>query len=353
MNLKQEYQEIVDLFNTLLAEPSPSGREHQLAAKIKTLLASWGYRPEIDNAGNLLVEVNGTATDNRVICYASHMDEIGFTISDILPDGRLKAFRRGGLFPWKMGEAPVEILTESDKTITGIISMGAGHKLPSNHGVTWENVTIFTGLTAKTLKEKGISKGAAGVLARSACGPTLFGPEDDPFISAWTFDDKMGCVVLLRLLKALSETGATPIHNTLFAFTTREEVGGLGARHLAQTRQPDLFIAVDGAPMPPSAGLNLDQPVLWMSDRLGPYDIELARDISQVGQSVGVEIQRAAYDVSASDASLITQAGGTGRIACFGHPRENSHGYEIARLSVFEAVFQVVREFALTRQLAE
>src|SRR5262249_14894529 len=37
--------------------------------------------------------------------------------------------------------------------------------------------------------------------------------------------------------------------------------------------------------------------------------------------------------------------GGTSRVACFGHVRESSHGYEVARLSGFENVYRTLMQF--------
>ena len=60
---------------------------------------------------------------------------------------------------------------------------------------------------------------------------------------------------------------------------------------------------------------------------------------------VGTELQPAVYTSTASDASLLHYAGLAPRIACFGHVRENSHGYEVARLAVFDRVVDVLVEF--------
>ena len=60
---------------------------------------------------------------------------------------------------------------------------------------------------------------------------------------------------------------------------------------------------------------------------------------------VGTELQPAVYTSTASDASLLHYAGLAPRIACFGHVRENSHGYEVARLAVFDRVLEVLIAF--------
>ncbi len=76
-------------------------------------------------------------------------------------------------------------------------------------------------------------------------------------IGAWTFDDRMGVVALLRVLETVKQKKLKPIHPTLICFTVNEEVGCYGAKVLAQREQPDLFIAVDGCPVQDSDTLKL------------------------------------------------------------------------------------------------
>jgi hypothetical protein len=45
---------------------------------------------------------------------------------------------------------------------------------------------------------------------------------------------------------------------------------------------------------------------------------------------------------------MVMAAGGTQRAAVFGHVRENSHGYEVARLSVFDNLLKVLVQFVRT-----
>ena len=67
-----------------------------------------------------------------------------------------------------------------------------------------------------------------------------------------------------------------PLAPTLFAFTVREEIGGLGAKSLCFAEKPEVFVAVDGSPMPPETNLSLDgRPCAWAKDRLAHYDYDL------------------------------------------------------------------------------
>ncbi|MBE2236652.1 MAG: M20/M25/M40 family metallo-hydrolase [Caldilineaceae bacterium] len=334
----------LSLFSELLVYPSPSGMEHKMAAHLRRRLEGWGYTPQEDGAGNVWVRLPGRDQGARLVCYAAHTDEIGLAVHAIEPDGRLRVSRSGGLLPWKLGETPVEILGDH-ATITGVLSMGAGHGA-REQTLEWSDVCVITGLTPDQLAEAGVRPGSLGAPLRSHCGPVLFGDPADPLVGAWTFDDRMGVVALLRLLETLAAQHIQPARPTLIAFTVQEEVGGMGAKVLARREQPEVFIAVDGCPLTPGSPLVLDgRPGIWTLDRVAPYDARLIADLRAAALAAGTELQPVAYDVSASDASMVFDAGGAARIACFGQVRENSHGYEVARLAVFDNMLRTLLHF--------
>jgi putative aminopeptidase FrvX len=339
--------EALSLFVELLV-PSPSGREEQLAQIVAEKVATWGYVHESDGAGNIWVRLEGQVSDAPLCCLAAHMDEIGVVVKHIEPDGRLRVGRSGGLFPWKLGEGPLTILGDYED-ITGILSMGSTHEKVPEQAISWNDVWVSTGLSADQLKAAGIRPGSTGVPIRERRGPVLFGDIADPLVAAWTFDDRMGVVALLRLLKKLHDEELRPAHPILIAFTVHEEGGGQGAKLLTQRERPEVFIAVDGCPIPPGGTLELDgRPGIWSKDRLAHYDQDLVETLSQAARRAGTELQPVVYESAASDASLVYYAGGAPRVACFGHVRANSHGFEICRLSVFDHLLATLVEFVVS-----
>lgn len=338
----------LELFKQLLAIPSPSGREEGMAQIIRDKLDAIGFAHETDGAGNVLVRIEGQQPDGPLVCYAAHMDEIGMVVTSITAEGDLLVDRSGGLFPWKLGEGPVEILGDNGSA-TGILSMGSTHRPDAaTQSVTWKDVRIITGLSPDQLVEVGVRPGSTAVPTREMCGPVIFGDPADPLVGAWTFDDRMGVVALLRLLQTLKANDATPLYPTLIAFTVHEEGGGHGAKILAATEVPDIFVAIDGSPIPPGVPLSLDgRPGIWSKDRLAHYDQRLVRAFCESAKAVGTEAQPVVFAQAASDASLVYAAGGVHRIACFGHVRENSHGYEVARLSGFDRVLETLVHFVV------
>jgi putative aminopeptidase FrvX len=337
------------LLADLLAVPSPSGREESMAGIVRRELDTLGFTHETDGAGSVLVRLDGRSPDAPLCCYASHMDEIGVVVTAVEPDGSLRVNRTGGLMPWKIGEGPVEILGDHE-SIIGVLSMGSTHGAGADKNrITWENVRLLTGLSPAQLKAAGVRPGSTGVPTRERRGPVLFGDESDPLVAAWTFDDRAGVALLLRLLARIKDEGIRPYHPTLIAFTASEEVGGQGAKNVVRREQPQTFIAVDGAPIPPGTPLKLDgRPAIWSKDRVAHYDQRLVRAFCQAAQEAGTECQPVVYDGAASDASLVYYAGLAERVACFGHVRENSHGYEVARLSVFDNTLNTLVQFVKT-----
>src|SRR5437764_2393602 len=117
---------ILGLFTDLLSVSSPSGREDRLAHLVCTKLDAWDYRCRTDSIGNVIVPLEGRRPDAPVCCLASHIDEIGMVVTRIESDGSLRVDRSGGLYPWKIGECPIEVLGD-DQTIIGVLSMGSTH----------------------------------------------------------------------------------------------------------------------------------------------------------------------------------------------------------------------------------
>ena len=217
--------------------------------------------------------------------------------------------------------------------------MGSVHSADKHAGgwtPTWKDVRIITGLTPEQLKLKGIRIGSSAVPIKDGRGPYVFGDKNDPLVGAWTFDDRGGVAVLLILLKKLKQINFISQKPLIVAFTVHEEGGCHGAKVLAHRESPETFIAVDGCPVINPESLKLDgRPGIWSKDYLCNYDQRLMISLMQAAEAAGTELQPVVYTNAASDASAVYNAGGAYRVAFLGHVRTNSHGYEVAKLSVF------------------
>jgi len=334
------------IFSDLLDAPAPSGREEHIAGVIRDKLDAMSYAHETDPAGQVLVRLEGRDADAGAMVIAAHMDEIGLVVNGIEPDGALRVDRSGGLTPFKIGERPVTVVGDREP-ITGVLSFGSTHVAGAgSKQVTWSDFRVITGLTPDQLAEAGVRPGSTCVPTRDGRGPVLLGDPADPLVAAWTFDDRAGCATLLRLLEAMKEQRVAPARPSIIAFSVHEEGGCHGAKVLAHREQPEIFVGVDGCPITPGSDLKIDgRPGIWSKDVRVHYDQRLVQALCQAASAAGTELQPVVYDTAFSDAGAVYDTGGAPRVALVGHVRENSHGFEVARLSVFDNLLHTLLEF--------
>jgi putative aminopeptidase FrvX len=338
------------LFREFLELPSPPGREEQTAELVREKLSSLGCESETDAAGNVLVRVAGRDAKAPPVICSAHMDEIGVVVTKLDSGGILRVDKSGGLYPWKIGECPLEILGDRE-TVPGVLSMGSVHSrgMRQKSSVLWEDVYVHTGLSPEELAAAGVRPGTQAVPDRSVRGPVFLGKAPDPLVGAWTFDDTVDMVNLVLLLKELRDAGTKPVRNLVAAFTVQEEVGCHGAKFLAGREHPELFVALDGLPLLPHLDLALDGcPGVWSRDALIHFDPAVLETFIGCGKEVGVTVKTGVFDGAASDASAAFAAGLVPRAATIGHIRDNSHGFEVTRLSSVENARKVLRRFLET-----
>lgn len=335
----------LDELTHMLQIPCPSGREQRMAQHLSERLRALGAEPQLDGQGNLWVDVAGREAGPGV-AIASHTDEIAMVVTAVAPDGTLRVARSGGLYPFKLGEGPV-VLVGSQTDVPAHLSFGSGHTSDptdpvaqfnsGSRGITWPDCHLITGLSPEELTARGVRVGTCAVPAAAGRGPTVFGPAADPLVSAWLFDNRGGSLTLLQLLAWLQAAGVKPRRTLHLCFLVQEESGLLGARGWVRRNQVETFVAVDSTPMPRGVDLALDgRPATWSRDAHVHFDQGLIGDLAQAATRAGTDLQYAVYSAAASDATGVLQVGGAERCATIGYPRQNSHGYEVVRWSVFQ-----------------
>ncbi len=330
------------LLRELLPLPSPPGHEALVARWLMQWLTQRGLTPEQDATGNVTVRLPGRDPARPLWLLAAHMDEIGAVVTAIEPDGKLRVDRNGALWPYKLGERAMTVLGDHGE-ITAIASIGSTHTADAaTRSVTWADLRLITGLTPAQLAAHGVRPGSPTVPHREGRGPVLLGCPDDPLVAAWTFDDRLGVVTLLRLLDRWLTTKQQPAGPTLIAFTIHEEGGCHGAKVLAQRERPEVFLAIDGCPLLPGSGININTPATWAQDMKCVYDPRLVRRLIAIGEQLGAPVQSAVLKSAMSDASAVYDVGAAARVAVFGHVRDNSHGYEVTRLGAADQTLDIL-----------
>jgi putative aminopeptidase FrvX len=331
----------LDLLSELIACHSPAGEEREIDAVVRREFESTGAKVWQDGATNLYAHLPGSGP--RVMVCA-HKDEIGMAITSVKEDGRLGVENCGGARPWKYGEGPVDVIADDGSTVRGILSIGSVHtksgpipELDRDRALTWDLVSIFTGMDTETLAARGVHVGSRAVVARERKQLQYVGS----YVASFALDDRMGLVAIIAALRELAQQrDAEKMPDLTFVATHGEEIGMLGAVRAARAIQPEVCVALDTSPVAHGTPLSLDaRPVVWYRER-AYHNKDECDTLLRLASEQGFGGQPGLYEASGSDAGRIKEAGLADRTVCFGFARDNSHGYEIAHV---DAIANVTR----------
>ena len=322
----------LELVRELTALPGPPGQEKLVRDAVTAHAERLGCVHETDARGNLLISVPGAGhlPEHPEVVVMAHLDEIALMVVRVENDGRLIVTNLGGVFPWKWGEGPVQILASSGP-LNGVLSLGSIHTNdPSSpaasareRALQWADMRVFTGLKAEELAQRGVRAGTRVALHPARRTWT----EMDNYVASPFLDDRAD---LAAMLLSLEDLPAIDPRRVLFAATAAEEVGGHGALWLLRERPAAVGIALEIGPRVPESPYTLDdQPTVWVSDS---YSAMQAADIDLVAQAaerIGLAPHFQALSRGGSDASCAASYGLVARPITLAFAAENSHGYEI------------------------
>jgi len=315
----------LDLLKSLTAIPAPPGQEEELASELARLVTGLGHRSERDAKGNLRVPLG---KKRAKIVVTAHLDEIAMLVRRVNSDGTLSVTSLGGLYPWKLGEGPVDILASSG-AVPGVLGFGSIHTNdPGSRAqkaretpLDWPSASVFTGRDADELGELGVRPGTRVVVAKSRRQILELGDH----VAGYFLDDRAD---LVSWLLAMEQLGARD--GVTFVATSAEEVGGEGAQYLLHQLHPEICIALELGPIVPDAPSAITaHPSIWVNDG---YSAPAAADldlVARVATEIGMPVQFQAFSRGGSDASCSASRGLCARPFTLGLPMENSHGFEI------------------------
>ncbi|MGF1504558.1 MAG: M42 family metallopeptidase [Anaerolineae bacterium] len=338
--------QMLDLLQELVSAHAPPGDEGAIDAIIRREFDATGAEVWQDGASNLYARLPG---EGPKVMVAAHKDELGMIVTDIRDDGRLLVHNIGGALPWKYGEGPVDVLTGDGGVVRGILSVGSTHtrtgplaELRDSRALTWDLVTIFTGLTAEETRARGIHPGTRAVVARERKQIQRLGP----MIATFALDDRLG---LVALIAALRQAAADRLPLDLyFVATSMEEAWLLGAIRAARRIEPEVAIAVDTSPASHDTPVVVDErPVVWYGE--AAYHLKADCDtLLRLAAELGFGAQAVVYNAAGSDAGGIKRTGGADRTVAFGFARDNSHGFELAHSDSLVNVTRLLLAFLET-----
>lgn len=317
----------IDVLSQLIALPGPAGQEEAVREAVADHVRALGLSPETDAKGNLLVSLGHSPSPKVVV--TAHLDEVAMIVSSVEPDGRLRVRPLGGLYPWKLGEGPVQILAPGG-ALDGILSFGSIHTDDPRSTVQqaisgpllWGMAHVLTGLDLGQLATKGVRPGTRVVV--HPCRRGLFRLGE--LVAGYFMDDRADLVSWIWAQDALKASRL----DVMFAATAAEEVGGEGALWLLHRLQPEVCIALELGPAVPDAPLVLNEdPTLWVTDSYSTMSAADGELVEDVAHELGIPLQYQALSRGGSDASCAASHGACARPITLGLPMANSHGFEV------------------------
>jgi putative aminopeptidase FrvX len=221
------------LLKRLTEAAGPSGFEDEVRNLIREEVAPYVQRVTTDALGSLYCERESRKARPRVMLDA-HMDEVGLMVVRIDDDGLLHVRPIGGIDPRVLLAKPVLV---GPQRRWGVIGCKPVHFLDKEERAAAPRIEqLYVDIGARDRREavEVVSPGDVAVFA------TAYEPFGDGMAKAKSFDDRVGCAVLIEVLREHVDLPLTAV------FTVQEEIGLRGAQVAADRVQPDIAIAVEG-----------------------------------------------------------------------------------------------------------
>src|SRR5262252_3289217 len=221
--------------------PAVSGYEQALIEEIRGQLR--GLSPKTDNLGNLWVSF-GSGSPHCLL--VTSVDEPGYVVSDITPDGFLRVQRLPQAAPNPVFDTlhfaqPIWVMTRSGKKVLGVFAGLSVHLQPARVNPPKMNHPdeMYVDIGASSSEEVR----AAGVelLDPIALQRKRF-PVGQSGEAGPATGDRFGCAALLLLLENAKDSKAKG--TTTIAFVTQQWTGGRGLNRLLEEVKPDEMIFV-------------------------------------------------------------------------------------------------------------
>ncbi len=236
------------LLKSLIEIPSPSGFEDKIAEYIKKELLTVLPKKQIkiDFHNNVTVTIKGTS--NKTIILDSHIDEIGYTITNVDKDGLISLSNIGGVDTSILSAKDLIILTNKGK-INAVVDRKHSHLVEDEEEENIDQIEyaqVDIGIRTRKAVLRKVKIGDP-VVYKSSFNLLSNDKNQGQFISGRGFDDKVGCLVLIETIKEIIKAKVKPLYNLVFVFAWGEEIGYKGSIECVNRYKPDLFVEVDVA----------------------------------------------------------------------------------------------------------
>lgn len=223
-------------FHELLKTCSPSCREYESAAIIKTWLNTSHYQTSTNILGNVIGCINPKS--EYKILLTAHMDEVGMQITHISSNGFIFFRRVGGIEPMSLCGHEVTILNKRG-TVNGVIGRNAQNYNFTEQGLTFKMSDLWIDIGADT-KEEATQKVQIGDFISFKPNPQRIGKNR---ICAKGLDNKIGVFIVAQTIERLRKERISV--GIYVAATVQEEISLRGIAPCAYNIKPTIGFVVD------------------------------------------------------------------------------------------------------------
>lgn len=225
-----------------------SGFEGPLQSFMQQKITPYVDEIQKDGLGGIFGIKHAKDINAPKIMVAGHMDEVGFMVSMIKPDGTMRVVALGGWNPLVISAQRFTLFARNGVAIPVITGGVPPHLMRGTNGSPsvpkLEDIIFDAGFSDKAEAELfGVHPGAVIIPQTQAI---LTANKKNVMSKSW--DNRYGCLMVTELLAHLNEENIT-LPNTLIAGANVQEEVGLRGAHVSTTKfNPDLFFAVDCSP---------------------------------------------------------------------------------------------------------
>ena len=285
----------------------------------------------------------------KKIMISAHMDEVGMMINEIDRDGYLRFELLGGIDERVLCGRNVVVGDESGR-INGVIGSKAIHHQTAKERQKATKVSdmyIDIGARSRKEAEKHVQIGAFATFDSEFI---RFG-KDSRLVKSKALDDRLGCAVMLEIMKRLSLGEIKNTNELYFCFTVREEVGFSGAQTVAQVIKPDYAIVLETTAIAdiadvPSALRVADVGnggVISVMDRSTIYNKKLVSYVLELAELKGIKAQVKRFVSGGNDAAHIHKSGNGVKTVAISAPTRYLHSPScVASLDDYDSIISLV-----------
>ena len=335
-------RELLENLKALCALDGVSGDEDRVRDFIRRQAEPWAETVRTDALGNLIVHKRGRKPAGNKLLLCAHMDEVGLIVTRATEDGFLRFDFVGGVDRRVALGKPVVL---GPNKIPGVIGMKAIHMLSAEERKKVPKTEALYLDIGAADKEEALSKVPLGTYGAFVGEPEELG---DGLLKAKAIDDRVGCAILLELLKE-----ELPLDVT-FAFTAQEEVGTRGAFGAAFSVTPEVALVLEtttAADLPGVEGARRvcapgRGPVISYMDGGTIYDRSLFETLRRLAEERQIPWQVKEYIAGGNDARTIQRSKAGVRVAALSAAVRYLHApASVGSLSDFEDMLKLTRAF--------